>query len=203
MRSTLLIRTLALGAAALVSGCVAQAQSGGYAEADAPVAFSGEPILVVVEPDVWVVRDYDYAVYYVDDYYWVYRGDAWHRARTYESGWTTVEVNVVPAAIVSRDHHAYVHYLGAANAETRKAPRAARPLDDSDRSQHADDKDQAPRPPDRVDDRSAGPPGQPGVNPRVEKTQNEGTRDNVKEAKKAADGKTPGKKDTPKKAGKK
>ena len=43
MRSKLLIGTLALGAAALVSGCIAHA----YGEADAPVAFSAEPTLTV------------------------------------------------------------------------------------------------------------------------------------------------------------
>jgi hypothetical protein len=192
MKSKLFIGTLALGAAALVAGCVAHAQAGGYVEGDAPVVFSGEPTLVVVEPDVWVVRDYDYAVYYVDGYYWVYRGDVWHRSPTYDSGWTTVEVNVVPRVIVSRDHHTYVHYVGAANAQTRKAPRAAGAPNDRDRSQHADDK--APRPPERADERREGPPA-PGVNPRDGKAQNEGKRDNVKEEKKADDKKQPGKKD--------
>jgi hypothetical protein len=150
MRSKLLIGTLALGAAALVSGCVAHA----YGEADAPVAFSAEPTLVVVEPDVWVVRDYDYAVYYVDGYYWVYRGDVWYRSPTYERGWTTVEVNVVPRVIVSRDHHAYVHYHGAADAQTRKAPRERAAV------APAGDKDKGARSPDRADDRHDGPPGQ-------------------------------------------
>jgi hypothetical protein len=45
------------------------------------------------------VRDYDYAVYYVDGYYWVYRGDAWHRSRAYGRGWAKVEVTVVPKVI--------------------------------------------------------------------------------------------------------
>ncbi|HEY5376195.1 MAG TPA: hypothetical protein VIK01_21085, partial [Polyangiaceae bacterium] len=69
MRSKLVVGALALGAAGLIAGCFAQA--GAYAEVDAPLVFSEEPTLVVVGPDVWVVRDYDYSVYYVDDYYWV------------------------------------------------------------------------------------------------------------------------------------
>ena len=131
-------------------GCVAHAQATGYSEADAPVVFSEEPTLVAVEPDVWVVRDYDYAVYYVDDYYWVYRGDVWHRSRTYEGGWTTVEVNVVPVTIVRRDHHAYVHYHGVANAQVRAAPRAhvaaAGPVENPRRDPpgHADDHHDGP-----------------------------------------------------------
>jgi len=157
MRSTLLIATLALGAAALNAGCVAHAQATGYSEADAPVTFSEEPSLVAVEPDVWVVRDSDYAVYYVDDYYWVYRGDVWHRSRSYDRGWATVEVNVVPRTIVTRDNRVYVHYHGVANAQVRKAPReqvAAGRVED--RPQHPD-KDRAPGPPQHADDHHDGP----------------------------------------------
>jgi hypothetical protein len=210
MRSKLLFGALALGATVFISGCVAGA--GVYGQADAPVAFSEEPTLVVVEPDVWVVRDYDQAVYYVDGYYWVYRSDVWYRSPTYESGWTTVQVNVVPRLIVSRDHHAYVHYHGAAGAQTRKAPRerAAGAPDDRARSEHAEDRhvgppgqDKGARPPERADDRRAGPPPGPAVNPRDGKVQNEGKRDNVKEERKADDKKAPGKKDDKKKADKK
>jgi hypothetical protein len=61
---------LVVGLALYTSGCAAQAQATGYAEVDAPVTFPDAPILVTVEPDVWVVRDSDVAVYYVDDYYW-------------------------------------------------------------------------------------------------------------------------------------
>ena len=125
MRSILLIGTLAVGAVALGVGCVAHAQASGYSEADAPVVFAEEPTLVAVEPDVWVVRDYDYAVYYVDDYYG-FIAVSLARSRTYEGGWTTVEVNVIPTSIVRRDHHAYVHYHGVANAQVRAARRTRR-----------------------------------------------------------------------------
>ena len=66
MRNRLITGTIAFGAAALMAGCTAHAQAGGYAEAEAPVVFVDEPTLVLVEPGIWVVRDYDYAVYYVD-----------------------------------------------------------------------------------------------------------------------------------------
>ena len=112
-------------------GCVAHAQATGYAEADAPVTaetdapvtFTETPTLVTVDPDVWVVRDSDVPVYYVDNYYWVYRANVWHRSRSYDGGWARVEASVVPRTIVSRNHGAYVHYRGAANAATRPAPR--------------------------------------------------------------------------------
>ena len=124
MRRRHLIGILALGATtALAAGCVAHAQAGGYADADAPVVFTEQPTLVAVEPDVWVVRDYDDSVYYVDGNYWVYRRDRWYRSRSYDRGWVTVDVTAVPRTISTRDHRAYVHYRGAANSPTRKAPR--------------------------------------------------------------------------------
>lgn len=164
MRRNLVLGALALSAAALIAGCFAQ--TGAHAGVDAPVVFSEEPTLVVVEPGVWVVRDYDYAVYYVDDYYWVYRDDVWHRSQSYDGGWATVEVSSVPRLIVSRDQHAYVHYRGAPNAPTRKPPRAGG--DDHDLRERADDQravppareqDKEPRPPEHPDDRHDSPPG--------------------------------------------
>ena len=197
MRNILLIGTLAVGAVALGVGCVAHAQATGYSEADAPVVFVEEPTLVAVEPDVWVVRDYDYAVYYVDDYYWVYRGDVWHRSRTYQGGWTTVEVNVIPTSIVRRDHHAYVHYHGVANAQVRAAPRervaAAGPVENPRRDPpgHADDHHDGPRPPDkdratlpeRADDHHDAPRAHDdrgGASQRHEDAENDGKKENAR-----------------------
>jgi hypothetical protein len=124
MKSQLIGVLVLVGASAGFSaGCVAQAQVSGTAEAEAPVAFVGTPTLVAVDSDVWVVSDADYATYYVDDYYWVYRDGSWYRSRAYDGGWVTIEVSVVPAVIVSRNHRAYVHYHGEATARTRPAPR--------------------------------------------------------------------------------
>jgi hypothetical protein len=149
MRNKLLLSSLTLGAAALLTagtGCFGHAEAGAYTEVDAPVVFEEEPTLVVVEPNVWVVRDYDYAVYYVDGYYWVYRDDGWRRSRAYDRGWMTVEMSFVPRIIVSRDHHAYVHYHGPSNAPLRRAPR--------ERDFGPNDHDRPGRP----DDRRAAPP---------------------------------------------
>jgi hypothetical protein len=152
-----------IGALALIGataawnvGCVAHghASASAHAEAEAPVVFVETPTLVYVESDVWVVRDYDYAVYYVDGYYWVYRDSVWYRSRAYDRGWATVEVSVVPSVVVHSNHHAYVHYHGSATAKTRVAPReyvAAEP-------HHG--------PPDHAAAQHGGPPGHdetPGV----------------------------------------
>jgi hypothetical protein len=125
MRSQDLVRVVALLGATLLgsAGCVAHAQGAASAEADAPVVFTSEPTLVEVDSGVWVVRDYDQPVYFVNDDYWVIRDGVWYRSHTYDGGWARVEVNVVPVLIVHRDHRLYVRYHGAATAQTRVAPR--------------------------------------------------------------------------------
>jgi len=157
MRSAHIVCTLGLvGTVALGVGCVAHAQAGGYSEAEAPVVFVEPPTLVEVDADVWVVRDYDYAVYYVDGSYWVYRNDAWWRAQAYDKGWARVEVNVVPAVIVRRDHHAYVRYHGAPSAKTRPGPRERVA---SDPEPHRGPPDHAGGPPEHAAEQHGGPPG--------------------------------------------
>ena len=124
MKPVQLLGAMCICAAAASSvGCEAHAQAVATGEVDsAPVVFVDRPTLVAVDGGVWVVRDYDYAVYYVDDNYWVYKENVWYRSRAYNSGWVKVEVAVVPVIIVSRDHHKYVHFHGEATAQTRLAP---------------------------------------------------------------------------------
>ncbi len=121
MRRYDLVGAITLLACGALGGCVAHAQAGGYAEAEAPVVFTEPPTLVEVDADVWVVRDYDYAVYYVGGSYWVYKNDVWWRSSDFDRGWARVEVNVVPTVIARRDHHAYVHFHGGPGAKTRAA----------------------------------------------------------------------------------
>jgi hypothetical protein len=125
MKSRQVIGAIALvvGTSALSAGCVAHAEAGGGVEAQAPVVFVGTPTLVAIDDGIWVVRDSDYPVYYVDDDYWVYRDNVWYRSHTYDGGWLVVEVSVVPGLIVHRNHTMYVHYHGAATAQTRLATR--------------------------------------------------------------------------------
>lgn len=127
IRHKLLGALVMVGASALVSGCAAHAQAnanvGGTAEAEAPVVFVGAPTLVAVDSGVWVVRDAERPVYYVDDTYWVYRDGTWYRSRSYEGGWVIIEASAVPATIATRNHATYVHYKGEATAQTRPAPR--------------------------------------------------------------------------------
>ncbi len=109
--------------AALSAGCVVRARAGASYDPGPPV-FVEPPTLVAVDSGVWVVRDSDYPVYYVDDTYWVYRDSVWYRSRYYDRDWVTVQGNVVPTPIVRRDHNVYVHFHGEAGARTQIAPRA-------------------------------------------------------------------------------
>ena len=124
MKRNLAVLAIVGVTAALSAGCVAHAQASGSAEAEsAPVVFEGTPTLILVDSGVWVVRDHARAVYYVDEYYWVYRDGKWYRSQAYDSGWAVVEVAVVPGVIVHRDHKLFVNYHGEATAQTRPAPR--------------------------------------------------------------------------------
>jgi hypothetical protein len=148
MRSEDLTRILALGATILWStGCVAHAQGAASAEADAPVVFTSEPTLVEVDTGIWVVRDYDYPVYFYEDNYWVFRDGVWYRSNSYQGGWVRIEATVVPTVIVHRDHRSFVHYHGAATAQVRSAPRRG--------GEH----DHHEGPPEHAAEQHGGPPG--------------------------------------------
>ncbi|WP_223637970.1 hypothetical protein [Corallococcus sp. EGB] len=64
------------------------------------IVFKAPPPLVVVEPGVQVVEDYDEDLYVVDDVYWVRRDGRWFRARDYHGGWEVVEERRVPVTVV-------------------------------------------------------------------------------------------------------
>jgi hypothetical protein len=114
-----LIGVMALGSV----GCVARVRTGAYVETGPPVVFAAPPTLIAIDSGVWVVRDYDYPVYYYGSAYWVYRDDVWYRSETYDGGWSHIDVNIVPNVIVNRNHRAYIHYRGDATARTRVGPR--------------------------------------------------------------------------------
>ncbi|NBC41344.1 hypothetical protein [Corallococcus exiguus] len=64
------------------------------------IVFSTPPPLVVVQPGVQVVEDYDEDLYVVDNVYWVRRDGRWFRARDYHGGWEYVEERRVPVTVV-------------------------------------------------------------------------------------------------------
>ena len=74
------------------------------------VTFNAPPPLVVVEPGVQVVEDYDEEVYFVSDYYWVRRGPRWYRTKDHHGGWVVVDGPGVPASIVRVPEGKYRRY---------------------------------------------------------------------------------------------
>lgn len=76
----------------------------------APVGIAvAAPRLVWVAPDVWLVENHPYAVYYVDGYYWRYAGGVWSQSLFYDRGFVRVSAAIVPRIVVGayRPVHAY------------------------------------------------------------------------------------------------
>lgn len=70
------------------------------------------PPLVVVEPGVRVVQDFDEEVFLVGGYYWVRRDGYWYRARDYRARWYYVRPDRVPVALVRVPPGHYRHWHG-------------------------------------------------------------------------------------------
>lgn len=103
------------------TGCAARVYSRSYVYSE-PVVVAEPPQLVYVSPGVYVVRDYDEAVYYSNGYYWCQRGGVWYQTAYWGDPWVHVHVSVVPTTFVHAHHHTYVRYHGAPGAAVYKAP---------------------------------------------------------------------------------
>ena len=130
-----MFRTLSI-TGALVALCLA-AGSGCTVQGQVRTrAYVSTPDLVMVEPGVYVVADYDQPVFYTDGYYWLYRDGFWLRSGVYSGGW--VRVRNVPVA-VHRIHQprAYVHYRARGNVNVYRAPtRRGEPVRRVERHDH-------------------------------------------------------------------
>lgn len=93
--------------AALAGGC-AGSGSVYYSGSGTLTATTVAPDLVYVSPGVQVVADYDYPVFYADNYYWRFDNGAWYRSSWYTGGWAYA---TPPRAVLSIDRpYAYRHY---------------------------------------------------------------------------------------------
>ncbi len=101
------IRTFVVAASVLALPAFAQVQISVQLPT---VTFNAPPPLVVVEPGVQVVEDYDEEVYFVSDYYWVRRGPRWYRTKDHRGGWVVVDGPGVPASIVRVPEGKYRRY---------------------------------------------------------------------------------------------
>jgi hypothetical protein len=110
-----------------LAGCIAHGQVVAGADLDAPhFVFVEPPMLVAIQPGVWVVRDYRAQIFFVGDAYWHVSGGVWYRADFYDGGWIAVSTVKVPLQIRSIDEARYVHFEGEAGA-ARRARSPARP----------------------------------------------------------------------------
>src|SRR5688572_3146882 len=101
-------RFLALAFGALAAaGCTMHSNAGTLQSPPPYTSYSTPPELVAVDSGVWVVRDAEQPVYYVDNYYYAYRDRSWYRSTTPAGGWIYIDIDVVPTTIVARDHDRY------------------------------------------------------------------------------------------------
>lgn len=111
-------RTLVLMAAVASTTALAQVQVS--IQVPLPtITFSAPPPLVVVQPGVQVVEDYDDEVYFTGGYYWVRRDDRWFRTRDHRGSWVVVEPRVVPATIVRLPPGQYRKWKGKSRNDDR------------------------------------------------------------------------------------
>lgn len=96
MKTTLLSISLAL--ALLPAAGQAQVRASAGIQIDLPLVL---PPLVVIQPGVQVVEDFDREVFFTDGFYWVRHDNGWYRSRSHRGGWALVPVRGVPARLVS------------------------------------------------------------------------------------------------------
>jgi hypothetical protein len=79
------------------------------------------PPLVVVQPGIQVVENWDEEVFFTGGYYWVRRDDRWYRARGPSAAFVYVEPRRVPPGLVRMPPGQYVRYRKHEEKAERKA----------------------------------------------------------------------------------
>jgi hypothetical protein len=90
------------------------------------------PPLVVVQPGVQVVENYDEEVFFTNGWYWVRRDGGWYRARAPRAAFVYVEPRRVPVTLVRippgqyrhwrrEDHHEWKEHRKAERREWKEA----------------------------------------------------------------------------------
>lgn len=79
---------------------------------------STAPRLVWIAPGVWVVEDWDRAIFFADGYYWWFSGDIWYRSDYYTGGFVAVRVPPPRVADAYRPR-VYVRYHAPRGAQVR------------------------------------------------------------------------------------
>lgn len=103
-----LLASLALAAAAFAAAAPRRADAA--VNVDVHVGLPVAPPLVVVQPGVQVVENWDEEVYFTSGWYWVRRDGGWYRARRPNARFVPCEHRVVPVALVRMPPGQYVRY---------------------------------------------------------------------------------------------
>lgn len=112
MNKTLkLLAGLAIAAAAAAGAAPSRAEAA--VNVNVQVGLPVAPPMVVVQPGVQVVEDWDEEVYFTSGFYWVRRDDGWYRSRRPNARFVYVERRVVPVALVRMPPGQYVRYKKA------------------------------------------------------------------------------------------
>jgi hypothetical protein len=97
---------LLLGLVASSLPVAARAQVGVSVNIGLPVS----PPLVVVQPGVQIVENYDEEVFFTNGWYWCRRPNGWFRARSPRASFVFVQPRYVPASIVRIPPGQYRHW---------------------------------------------------------------------------------------------
>jgi hypothetical protein len=103
---------LAFAVAALVALALPRRADAGM-NVNVNVGLPAAPPLVVVQPGVQVVEDWDEEVFFVSGFYWVRRDGGWYRARSPRAAFVLVQPRVVPGQLVRIPPGQYVKYKKA------------------------------------------------------------------------------------------
>jgi len=95
------MRTLILSVAALAAIAAAPSPASAQVDVHAGIRFSLPvmPTLVVVQPGVQVVQDYDDEVFVHQGTYYARRGDRWYRGRGPQAEFVIIETRLVPEPV--------------------------------------------------------------------------------------------------------
>jgi hypothetical protein len=116
MKKIVFTAPLAFALAALVATALPR-RAAARVEVHIDIGLPAAPPLVVVEPGVQVVEDFDDEVFVTSGWYWVRRDRAWYRARSPRARFVLVEHRHVPATLVRIPPGRYVKYRKAKHHE--------------------------------------------------------------------------------------
>ncbi len=104
-----IILSIALASAPFAASC-----AGEVAYTAQPVDVASAPVTENVEGVQVVATDYDYPVFYQDNFYWRLDGGVWYRSNTFNGGWGRAEAPERLRRVDRPERFAHYHRVVAA-----------------------------------------------------------------------------------------